>query len=397
MPPMNRSQSAPPPQVIADTDSLAALCARLAAQPYVAVDTEFMREKTYWPILCLVQLAGPDGGDENVAAVDPLAKGLDLSPLFDLMADESVVKVFHAARQDVEIFHHLTGRVPEPLFDTQVAAMVCGFGDQVGYQTLASKIASARIDKAMRFADWAKRPLSDRMIDYALADVTHLRPVYESLRGRLIETGRGPWLDEEMGILTDPATYEQVPDDAWQRIKSRSRDRRFLAVLRAVAGWREREAQRRDLPRNRVVGDDSLLDLAGRRPTTTEALKEIRRIGGVAGRPEAQSLLDAISVAIALPDGDLPKLPKRREPPRGIGPVMDLLKVLLKLASEHHEVAPRLIATTDDLEQIAADDNADVPALHGWRRDIFGAEALALKRGEMALACGPDGLKVVKI
>lgn len=393
MPPM----SSPKPQLIADTDSLAALCARLAEQPYVAVDTEFMREKTYWPILCLVQLAGPEGGDENVAAVDPMAKGIDLSPLYALMADTGVVKVFHAARQDVEIFHHLAGTLPEPLFDTQVAAMVCGFGDQVGYQTLAAKLAGARIDKAMRFADWARRPLSERMIDYALADVTHLRPVYEKLRAELVSSGRGPWLDEEMAILTDPGTYLLAPEDAWQRIKSRSRDKRFLAVLKAVAGWRESEAQRRDLPRNRVLGDDCLLDLAGRMPTTTEDLQGIRRIGGVAGRPEAQGLLAAIADAKALPDAALPRLPKRRDPPRGIGPVMDLLKVLLKLNSERHNVAPRLIATTSDLEEIAADDDADVPALRGWRRDVFGADALALKRGEMALACGPDGLKLVTL
>ncbi|MCC7167335.1 MAG: ribonuclease D [Rhodospirillales bacterium] len=377
--------------LIADTDALAAFCRRLAGARYVTVDTEFMREKTFWPILCLVQLAGPD----EAAAIDPMADGIDLAPLAELMANTKVLKVFHAARQDVEIFLYKFGAVPKPLFDTQVAAMVCGFGEQVGYETLAAKLARARIDKSLRFTDWARRPLSDRQLAYALSDVTHLRVAFEKLEARLERTGRLSWLDEEMAILTDPATYQIAPEDYWRRLKPRSSAPRFLAILREVAAWREREARERDLPRNRVIRDESLLEIAAHGPASAEELAHTRGLSKSQAEGRwGQALLAAVARAKAIPEADCPRPIERPEPRRGAGPLVELLKVLLKTRSESHDVAQRLIATTDDLDAIADDDGADVPALHGWRREIFGADALRLKHGKLALAFAPDGKSV---
>jgi len=385
-----------PMTLIADTASLAAFCARLKGSTYITVDTEFMREKTYWPQLCLVQVAGAD----EAWAIDPLAPGIDLSPLFELMADESILKVFHAARQDVEIFHHLTGHIPKPLFDTQVAAMVCGFGDAVSYETLASQLARARIDKSLRFTDWAARPLTDKQLQYALADVTHLRLAYEKLQKRLDRDGRSSWLAEEMALLTDPHTYYVEPEHAWKRLKPRSSSAKFLMVLKELASWRESEAQERDLPRQRIIRDESLMEIAAHAPTTTDELARTRGLSkGAAEGRHGQLILDAVNRALATPETHWPKPPERHDLPRGLGPVVDLLKVLLKLKSDQHDVAQRLISSSSDIEHIAADDNASVPALQGWRRSLYGDDALRLKHGEVALALaeGGKGLRLIPV
>ena len=378
--------------LITDSAALAGLCARLSAADFITVDTEFMRERTYWAQLCLVQLGGP----EETAAIDALTPAIDLSPLFELLANPRVLKIFHAARQDLEIFHHLSGRVPTPLFDTQVAAMVCGFGDAVSYETLAGQLARVRIDKSVRFTDWAARPLTDRQIAYALADVTHLRPIYAALARRLTESGRAGWLAEEMRELLDPATYRMAPEDAWKRLKPRTPRPRLIAVLREVAAWREREAQRRDTPRNRVIRDESVMDIAAHAPTTVEELARLRGLSkGLAEGRLGQEILDAVARGLAVPDADLPRVETPPELPRGIGPVVGLLKVLLKLKCEEHDVAPKLVASSADLERIAADDAAPVPALQGWRREVYGEDALALKHGRLALTMQGKRLALV--
>jgi ribonuclease D len=308
------------------------------------------------------------------------------------MANPAVLKVFHAARQDIEIFLHLSGAVPTPLFDTQVAAMVCGFGDAVSYETLAAQLARARIDKSLRFTDWSRRPLSERQLHYALADVTHLRVAYEKLRQRLDRDRRGAWVAEEMAQLADPATYMVDPDQAWRRLKSRSTAPRFLMVLKELAAWREREARERDLPRQRLLKDDSLMEIAAQAPGTVDDLAHTRGLsrGTAEGRLGA-ALLAAVARALATPESDWPQPGERNELPRGLGPVVDLLKVLLKLKGDQHDVAQRLIASSADLEMIAADDAAQVPALHGWRRGLFGEDALKLKHGRLGLALAADG------
>jgi ribonuclease D len=366
--------------LLTTTAELASLCAELAREPYVAVDTEFMRDRTYWPKLCLVQVAGA----KRQAAIDPLAKGIDLAPLFTLMADPEVLKVFHAARQDVEIFYRSTGAVPTPLFDTQLAAMVCGYGEEVGYETLVSQIAKGRVDKSSRFTDWSRRPLSPQQLTYALGDVIHLRVIYERLKRQLEQSGRIEWVAQELADLTNPATYNPPLEEAWKRIKVRSREPRFLAVLRALAAWREAEAQRRDVPRNRIVRDDLLLEIAANRPTSVEELAKLRRIS--LDRQSAAAAVGAVQAALALPEDKLPRLEPPPKMPRGLGPTIELLRVLLKLKCEEHHVAQRLVATTSDLEAIATQERADVAALKGWRFEVFGRSALALKRGELGLA-----------
>lgn len=370
-------------RLITDSAELAEFCARLATADFVTVDTEFMRERTYWPRLCLVQLAGP----QDAACIDPLMPGIDLAPLIALMYDPRVLKVFHAARQDLEIFFNLTGRVPAPLFDTQVAAMVCGFGESASYETLVGQLAREQIDKSMRFTDWAARPLSDRQIAYALADVTHLRVVYEALATRLMKTGRAGWLEEEMATLLDPITYRTTPEEAWRRLKPRSARPRVLAVLREVAAWREREAQRRDVPRVRIVRDEALLEIATAAPTTADALARTRGLSqGFAEGRLGQDLLEAVARGKAMPESEIPTLPPLPVSPPGIGPIVELLKVLLKIKCEEHHVATKLVASSSDLERIASDDDADVPAMKGWRREVFGDEAIALKHGRIALS-----------
>ncbi len=377
--------------MISDTQSLAAFCQRLKSATFVTVDTEFMREKTYFPQLCLVQLAGPD----EAHAVDPLAPGIDLAPLFELMADTAVLKVFHAARQDIEIFVNLTGAVPTPLFDTQVAAMVCGFGDAVGYETLASQLAKARIDKSMRFTDWSKRPLSDKQVQYALADVTHLRVAYEKLVRKLEKNGRVEWLSDEIALLTDPGTYRVDPDNAWRRLKPRSSSPRFLAVLKELAAWREREAQERDLPRQRVLRDEALTEIAAHHPSDTNGLGLTRGIGkGLVEGKMGQGILEAVRRGLAVPDAECPTPPERVDVPKGLGPVVELLKVLLKMKCDEHGVAQKLLANSADIDAIAADDDADVAALRGWRRELFGADALKLKHGRLGLGFCTDGRRL---
>ncbi len=379
--------------MISDTDALDTFCRRLGGASFITVDTEFMREKTYWPRLCLVQVAGP----KEARVIDALAEGMDLSPLIGVLMDDTVLKVFHAARQDLEIFFYLIGSLPAPVFDTQVAAMVCGFGDSVGYETLIAKLTKARIDKSSRFTDWSVRPLSERQTAYALSDVTHLRQAYEKLRRRLSGNGREGWLDEEMAALTSPGTYELDPDLAFRRIKARRASPRFLAVLREVAAWREREAQRRDLPRNRVLRDEALVEIAHQRPETVDALARTRGLGrGLAEGKGGARLLEAVGKGLAVADEDCPAPDSKPVLPRGLGPVTDLLKVLLKMRCEETGVARKLIASADDLESIAAfGDDAGVPALGGWRRQIFGEDALRLRQGETALAVKGKRLTVV--
>ena len=366
--------------LLTTTAEVAVLCAELAREPYVAIDTEFMRDRTYFPKLCLVQLAGA----KRHAAIDALAPGIDLAPLLALLANQNVLKVFHAARQDIEIFYRLSGAVPAPLFDTQLAAMVCGYGEEVGYETLVSQIAKGRVDKSSRFTDWSRRPLSAQQLTYALGDVIHLRVIYERLKRQLEQTGRSEWVAEELADLTNPATYDQPLEDAWQRIKVRSREPRFLAILRALAAWREAEAQRRDVPRNRIVRDDLLLEIAANRPTSVEELAALRRIN--LDRQSVEAVVGAVRAALALPQGELPQLEPPPKTPRGLGPAVDLLRVLLKLQCEEHRVAQRLVANTADLEAIASQARPDVAALKGWRFEVFGRAALALKRGELSLA-----------
>jgi ribonuclease D len=377
--------------LLTTTAELATLCEELAREPYVAVDTEFMRDRTYWPKLCLVQLAGA----KRQAAVDPLAKGMDLAPLFALLANPRVLKVFHAARQDIEIFYRLTGAVPTPLFDTQLAAMVCGYGEEVGYETLVGRIAKGRVDKSSRFTDWARRPLSAQQLAYALGDVSHLRVIYERLRRQLEQTGRTEWVAQELAELTDPATYNPPLEDAWKRIKVRSREPRFLAVLRALAAWRETEAQRRDVPRNRIVRDDLLLEIAANRPTSVEELSKLRRIS--LDRQSAAAAVEAVHAALALPEDQLPHQAPPSKLPRGLGPMIELLRVLLKLKCEEHHVAQRLVATTGDLEAIATEERPDVAALKGWRLEVFGRAALALKRGELGLAVADGQIVLIPL
>ncbi|KRE13905.1 ribonuclease D [Bosea sp. Root381] len=367
--------------LIATTADLADACARLAEHPFVTVDTEFLRETTYYPKLCLIQLASP----EEAVLVDPLAPELDLAPFLALMGNPAVVKVFHAARQDLEIVWMIGRLIPTPLFDTQVAAMVCGYGDSVGYEQLANDFAKARIDKSSRFTDWSRRPLNEAQLTYAEADVTHLRDVYLALKADLGGTGRESWVAEEMAVLTSPGTYEVKPENAWQRLKGRLRKPREIAVLMELAAWREREAQTRDVPRQRVLKDDALMDIVQRAPRSVEALAELRSVpNGFERSRSGGEVLAAIERGLALDPKTLPRLERDRGR-GGNGAVLDLLKVLLKAVAEAERVAPKIIASTDDLEAIAADDEADVPALQGWRRGVFGEKALALKSGELGL------------
>jgi ribonuclease D len=379
--------------LITETQALADLCARLATEPYVTVDTEFMRERTYWPELCVVQL----GGVADVAVVDALAPGLDLAPLGALLANPNTVKVFHAARQDVEIFLQLFGAVPIPLFDTQVAAMVAGFGDQVGYDNLVAGLAGGQIDKAHRFSDWSARPLSTAQVAYAAADVTHLRTVYERLTARLEREGRLAWVAEEMAALAEPATYRPDPETMWERLRPRTSNRRMLGVLRAIAAWREREAQRINIPRQRLIKDESLLEIAATAPDGMDALGRIRGITrGFAEGATGQSLLAAIAEAQALPDEALPDARAVRDGARPSPALVALLKVLLAEKADSHDVAPKLLASSDDIDRLAGEDEPDIPALHGWRFGVFGEDALALKQGRIALGVAGKRIKLIR-
>jgi ribonuclease D len=370
-------------QMIETTAALQEACTKLAQSDFSTIDTEFLRETTFWPQLCLIQMASPD----VEVLVDPLAPGLDLKPFFELMANAAVTKVFHAARQDIEIIHHLGGLVPHPIFDTQVAAMVCGFGDSVSYDQLVSRTKNVHIDKSSRFTDWSRRPLSEKQLEYALADVTHLRDVYLFLKAQLEREGRALWLTEEMAILESPQTYDMHPDDAWLRLKSRLRKPQELAVLRAIAAWREREARSRNVPRSRVLKDDAIYEIAQQQPKDAEALSRLRTVPkGWERSSSGAAIVEAVNAALALPKTEMPHPPKHVHVPEGTAAAVELLKVLLKLISDKEGVAAKVIANTDDLEKIAAEgEKAEVAALAGWRRELFGETALKLIEGGVAL------------
>ncbi len=375
-------------QIITDSAALSALCQRLATVEYVTVDTEFLRESTYWPILCLIQVAAPEGeADDEGAIIDPMAEGIDLAPFWALMRDTAVLKVFHAARQDIEIMWHLGQVIPEPLFDTQVAATVCGFGESVGYEAIVRTLAREEIDKSSRFTDWSRRPLSQKQLDYAISDVTHLRTVFEALYDKLDAQNRHEWVSDEMRILTSPETYVTRPEDAWKRIKARVKKPQDMAVLVEVAAWREREAQSRDVPRNRVIKDDAIGEIAMQKPRTIDALGQLRAIPrGFERSKSGASLLAAIKAGLAADPETAPEPKKPGGGNGGVGPTVELLKVMLRMISDNEKVAPRIIASNDDLERIASEDDPDIDVMKGWRRDLFGEPARMLRDGKLALA-----------
>ncbi|WP_423067653.1 ribonuclease D [Devosia sp. CN2-171] len=381
-------------ELITTTDALAAFCKRAAGFEFVTVDTEFLRETTYWPKLCLLQAAT----DDEAVLIDPLAPGIDLSPFFKLLANDKVRKVFHAARQDIEIFVKLSGKVPENIFDTQVAASVCGFGDSVSYDNLVRSITKVELDKSSRFTDWSARPLSEKQKTYALADVTHLRDVYRALLKQVDDAGRWDWVEDELAILESIHTYVVQPEHAWERLKAKLNKPRDVAALKALAAWREQKAQDTDQPRSRVLKDDALIELAMQHPLTPEAFDKLRAVqrgyGRSAGAAEVISILKDVE---ALPKNELPKLPDRARGPSPKGAVGDLLRVLLKSVSEDNGVASRIIATSDDIDAIVLDDDADVAALKGWRRKLFGDKALAIKHGKLGLAASKKGVIEIEI
>jgi ribonuclease D len=367
---------------ITSNQTLAAACQRLAQHPFITVDTEFLRETTYYPKLCVVQLASTD----EAVVIDTLAEGIDLTPFFELMANEAVLKVFHAARQDIEIVWHRAGLIPHPVFDTQIAAMVLGYGDSISYDQLVQRITGDTLDKSHRFTDWARRPLTAEQITYAISDVTHLRDVYLALAADLEKRGRVDWVYEEMGVLTSPSTYRMEPEHAWERLRTRVRKQKELAVLMEVAAWREQEAQTRDVPRSRVLKDEVLADLAVQAPTSTERLGSLRSLPkGFERSRWGQDIIEAVNRGLARDPKTVPRIERHRHVANG-GATVELLKVLLRMTAERHGVAAKVIATVDDLERIAGEPEADVAALKGWRRNLFGEKALALKAGTLALA-----------
>jgi ribonuclease D len=376
-------------ELITSTDALAGFCARATKFDFVTVDTEFLRETTYWPKLCLLQAATPD----EAILVDPLADGLSLQPFFELLANRKIVKVFHAARQDIEIFVKLSGVVPQNIFDTQIAASVCGFGDSVSYDNLVRSVTGVDLDKSSRFTDWSHRPLTEKQRLYALADVTHLRDIYMKLQQQVTETSRWDWVEDELQVLRSIDTYVVKPENAWERFKSKLSRPRDLAALKMIAAWRERRAQDTDQPRSRILKDDALIEVAMQRPVTPEAFDKLRAVQRGYGRSSAaQELIAIIKDVEALPKTDLPPAPERYRGPSPKGAVGDLVRVLLKAVSEEHGVAARILATSDDIDALVLDDDADVPALHGWRRKLFGEKALALKHGKIGLAATRKGI-----
>jgi ribonuclease D len=381
-------------ELITSTDVLAAFSKRAAGYDFVTVDTEFLRETTYWPKLCLLQAATRD----EAVLIDPLAPGLDLSPFFKLLANDKVRKVFHAARQDIEIFVKLTGRVPANIFDTQVAASVCGFGDSVSYDNLVRSFTKVELDKSSRFTDWSARPLTEKQKVYALADVTHLRDVYAALVKQVDDTGRWDWVEDELAVLESIHTYVVQPEHAWERLKARLAKPRDVAALKALAAWREQRAQDTDQPRSRILKDDALIELAMQRPLNPESFDKLRAVQRGYGRSSAAAEIVSILKDVeALPKSDLPKLPDRHRGPSPKGAVGDLLRVLLKSVAEDNGVASRIIATSDDIDALVLDDDADVPALKGWRRKLFGDKALAIKHGKLGLAASKKGVIEIEI
>jgi ribonuclease D len=370
-------------EIITTTESLESLCADLAKDSYVTVDTEFMREQTFWPELCLIQMAG----EGREAIIDPLAENLDLKPFFGLLANKRVMKVFHAARQDLEIIWLKARLIPEPIFDTQVAAMVCGFGDQVSYESLARRLAKVQIDKSSRFTDWSRRPLSQKQLAYALSDVIHLRPIYEKLRALLDKSGRESWLEEELSVLTSPATYEARPEEAWRRVKFKPRNRKQLAILISLAAWREREAQERNVPRSRILKDDAIAEAATQAPQDITALKSLRALPrGYATSRVGDAVLKQVAAGLAIDPNLLPKFEAGGvQLTEKASVISDVLKLALKVVCDQEGIAPRIVANSGDLDAVAMYDDANVPLLRGWRRKLFGETALRIKAGELAI------------
>ena len=372
-------------KTLTTTKELADFCSDAAGHPYITVDTEFLRERTYYSKLCLIQIAYPGEGDENAVLVDPLSAEISLEPLYDLFRNEAVIKVFHAARQDLEIFFIDAGVIPKPLFDTQVAAMVCGFGDQVGYETLVRKVAKQSLDKSSRFTDWSRRPLTDAQKTYALADVTHLRVIYEKLAAKLAKNKRAHWVEEELQTLTNPETYMTRPEEAWKRVKTRTNSARMLAIVRALAEFREAHAQSNNIPRNRVFKDDALIELASTKPQSFDDLQRSRLLLREARKGDiAKGILAAVASALALQPEHLPKVDKKEDAPDSNPAISEMLRVLLKAKTEHLGVAAKLIASASDLDAMAAGER-NLDMLRGWRAEVFGDEAKRLCQGEIGL------------
>jgi len=372
-------------KTLTTTKELADFCSDAAGHPYVTVDTEFLRERTYYSKLCLIQIAYPGEGDENAVLVDPLSAEISLEPLYDLFRNESVIKVFHAARQDLEIFFIDAGVIPKPLFDTQVAAMVCGFGDQVGYETLVRKVAKQSLDKSSRFTDWSRRPLTDAQKTYALADVTHLRVIYENLGAKLAKNKRAHWVEEELQTLTNPETYITRPSEAWKRVKTRTNSARMLGIVRALSEFREAHAQSNNIPRNRVFKDDALIELASTKPQSFDDLQRSRLLLREARKGDiAKGILEAVTSALALPLENLPKVDKKEDAPDSNPALSEMLRVLLKAKTEHLGVAAKLVASASDLDAMAAG-KRNLDMLRGWRAEVFGDEAKRLCQGEIGL------------
>lgn len=381
-------------KVITKTSDLKDLCERAAQETFVTFDTEFVRETTYWSQLCLIQL----GLSEEAFIIDPLSKELDLRPFFELLQNPHLVKVVHSGRQDVEIFYHMSGQIPARLFDTQIAAMVCGFGESVGYDVLVQSYAKVSLDKSSRYTHWAQRPLTEKQLDYALGDVTHLRVIYEKLYAKLLKEDRLHWLEEELAILTDPKTYEIDPYNIWKRIKVRSPKPRMLGILREIAAWREFTAQRRNMPRGRILRDETMLELAAAAPKTRDELNRMRgMVGFLSEKNRGEELLALIQKGINLPLEDCPQIKKEVASPPGSSALLEMLKLLLKIKADKYNVAAKLIATSTDLEVIARTSDPNVPALEGWRREVFGNAALALKEGKVAIGIQNNRISLISL
>lgn len=380
--------------IITTTDELRSFTARMRETDFITIDTEFLREKTYWPKLCLIQVANL----KEAAIIDPLAKGIDLAPLYDLLQDQDVLKVFHAARQDIEIFVQLTGKVPSPIFDTQIAGMVCGFGESVGYETLVNALTKGKIDKSSRFTDWSHRPLTEKQLKYAISDVTHLIEIYQKLNDQIERKNRLPWIAEEMAIMEDVDTYVTKPEEAWKKIKLRNPKPRVIAILQQVAAWREKLAQHKNIPKNRLMRDETLLTLAMQPPRDSQALAKTRGFNtGLLDGKNDVALLKAIEIGKALPEEEIPVIAPRPNIPKSVGPIVDIMKVLLKQKCDDEDIATKLVANSSDLEKIAAKDAPDVKALKGWRHEVFGKAALQLKAGKIALTVEGRKLKFIEL
>lgn len=376
-------------KIITKNSPLAEFCKNAAGYPYITIDTEFIREKTYWPQLCLVQVAHAD----DAVIIDPLAENLDLSPLFELLANTKVVKVFHAARQDIEIFYHLSGAMPTPIFDTQIAASVCGYGESASYESLVSAIANASVDKSSRYSDWAARPLSEQQLSYALSDVTHLRLIYETLKAKVEETGRTDWIEEEFSYLTNPALYDIAPENAYERIRAGSLKAKHLITLKQLAAWREETAQKNDVPRGRIAKDEVLIELALVAPKNEAELSRIRNIKAGIGKKYLQDMLNVIAQAKAIPQEEWPSSKKSKRPPEGTATVVAMLQLLLKVQSEQHHIAASMIANKSDLEGLAI--GSDSPLMQGWRYDVFGKQAEALMQGKLKISLDPKNKEII--